>query len=144
MQERKGSSFDLDFYEPVRVHPVRALLYLCLGESGAKSSIENRRWPRCGSRRKYESEVFMEARKLVVGFVVSFLIALGCNTVANAYTFKIDNFRIIRNGNLFFEDTFSDGSPPPFAPTFRAEIPPPTLFWERLGRKAAESLQLIV
>lgn len=38
---------------------------------------------------------------------------------ANAAIFTIDNFKINRaNGNLVFEDTFSDGAPPPSAPNF--------------------------
>jgi VCBS repeat-containing protein len=32
------------------------------------------------------------------------------------YQFKIDEFKIEKNGNLFFRDTFSDGNPPPSAP----------------------------
>jgi pimeloyl-ACP methyl ester carboxylesterase len=72
---------------------------------------------RCVGFRKDEREVIVKA-KLVLASVISFLIALGCDTVANAYTFRIDNFKIIKNGNLFFEDTFSDGSPPPSAPNF--------------------------
>ena len=38
---------------------------------------------------------------------------------ANAAIFTIDNFKINRaNGNLVFQDTFSDGIPPPSAPNF--------------------------
>lgn len=34
------------------------------------------------------------------------------------YSFRIDNFKVIKNNTLFFEDTFSDGRPPPSAPNF--------------------------
>ncbi len=34
------------------------------------------------------------------------------------YTFRIRNFKIVRNGQLFFEDMFNDGAPPPSAPNF--------------------------
>lgn len=38
---------------------------------------------------------------------------------ASAALFTIDNFKITRvNGNLVFQDTFSDGVPPPSAPNF--------------------------
>jgi VCBS repeat-containing protein len=33
------------------------------------------------------------------------------------YQFKIDELKIIKNGGLFFDDTFGDGNPPPSAPT---------------------------
>jgi hypothetical protein len=34
------------------------------------------------------------------------------------YEVGLDNFRILRNGTLFFEDGFGDGVPPPQAPDF--------------------------
>ena len=37
---------------------------------------------------------------------------------AQAVVVSIDDFKIMRNGGLFFEDTFSDGAPPPDAPNF--------------------------
>jgi hypothetical protein len=33
------------------------------------------------------------------------------------YQFKIDEFKIVKNGGTFFDDTFSDNNPPPSAPT---------------------------
>jgi hypothetical protein len=35
-----------------------------------------------------------------------------------SYTFKIDSFKVIKNGAVFFQDSFSDGTPPPNAPNF--------------------------
>jgi hypothetical protein len=37
---------------------------------------------------------------------------------AQAVVVSMDDFKITRNGSLFFEDTFSDGAPPPSAPNF--------------------------
>src|SRR5262245_6092717 len=37
-------------------------------------------------------------------------------TNAPDYQFKIDEFKIIKNGGTFFDDTFSDNNPPPSAP----------------------------
>src|SRR5262249_35759099 len=37
-------------------------------------------------------------------------------THAPDYQFKIDEFKIIKNGGTFFDDTFSDNNPPPSAP----------------------------
>ena len=43
-----------------------------------------------------------------------------------SYQFVMDNFRITRNGNLFFEDTFSDGLSPPNSPNFGDGVTPHT------------------
>jgi VCBS repeat-containing protein len=40
----------------------------------------------------------------------------GSSPHAPNYTFKIDEFKIVKNGSLFFGDTFGDGNPPPSAP----------------------------
>jgi hypothetical protein len=37
---------------------------------------------------------------------------------ASAAVFEIDNFSVTRNGTVIFNDTFSDGAPPPSAPNF--------------------------
>ena len=34
------------------------------------------------------------------------------------YRFELDNFKVTKNGNPLFEDTFGDGNPPPSAPNF--------------------------
>jgi len=48
---------------------------------------------------------------------ISVFLAFSYGT-AQSYTFLIDNFKIIRNGVLYFEDTFSSSGPPPSAPNF--------------------------
>lgn len=56
-------------------------------------------------------------RVLASSLVVSALL-MGTSP-ASAALFTIDNFKITRvNGNLVFQDTFSDGVPPPSAPNF--------------------------
>jgi len=56
-------------------------------------------------------------RVLATSLVVSALL-MGMSP-ASAALFTIDNFKITRvNGNLVFQDTFSDGVPPPSAPNF--------------------------
>jgi len=40
------------------------------------------------------------------------------NSAQAAYTFVIDNFSVTRDGLAFFNDAFSDGTPPPSAPNF--------------------------
>lgn len=56
-------------------------------------------------------------RVLASSLVVSALL-MGMSP-ASAALFTIDNFKITRvNGNLVFQDTFSDGVPPPSAPNF--------------------------
>lgn len=57
------------------------------------------------------------ARVWATSLMVSVLL-IGMST-ASAALFTIDNFKITRvNGNLVFQDTFSDGVPPPSAPNF--------------------------
>jgi hypothetical protein len=41
----------------------------------------------------------------------------GSTPHAPNYQFKIDEFKIIKNEGLFFDDTFGDGNPPPSAPS---------------------------
>lgn len=57
----------------------------------------------------------MRAIKLLL-LVVPIFAALAYGSVAQAYTFRIDSFRIVKNGLLLFQDNFSDGLPPPSAP----------------------------
>ena len=38
------------------------------------------------------------------------------SSMSHAYTFRVDTFRIIKNGALYFEDRFDSGAPPPSAP----------------------------
>lgn len=45
------------------------------------------------------------------------LLAMSSSAQAG-YTFVIDNFNITRSGGAFFNDSFSDGAPPPNAPNF--------------------------
>jgi Ca2+-binding RTX toxin-like protein len=42
-----------------------------------------------------------------------------------SYNFKIDQFRIIKNGTIILDDPFSNGTPPPGAPEFSASGPAP-------------------
>jgi Ca2+-binding RTX toxin-like protein len=56
-----------------------------------------------------------------------------------SYNFKIDNFRIIKNGSIILDDPFSNGAPPPGAPEFSASGPAPAYgtsgtFTESAGR----------
>jgi VCBS repeat-containing protein len=58
-------------------------------------------------------------------------------THAPDYQFKIDEFKIVKNSGLFFDDTFSDNNPPPSAPRVSAtyrHIPSPA---RSLNRAAA-------
>jgi hypothetical protein len=57
----------------------------------------------------------MRSSYLSACLVVS--LGLGCVS-ASAYEFKIDDFKVVRNGATMFDDPFSDGSPPPSAPNF--------------------------
>jgi hypothetical protein len=41
---------------------------------------------------------------------------VGGTSAQQDYNFALDEFRIVRNGVLFFDDTFSDGVAPPNAP----------------------------
>lgn len=41
-----------------------------------------------------------------------------CSTAQAAYTFVVDNFEVTRSSTSFFNDSFSDGLPPPNAPAF--------------------------
>lgn len=52
---------------------------------------------------------------IVTALLMSFLI-MGMVQTAHAYTFYIDEFSIIKNGNLMFTDSFNDGFPPPSSP----------------------------
>lgn len=54
------------------------------------------------------------ARIAAVIFVTG--LVLTAVTPAWAYQYAISDFKVVRNGATFFEDTFSDGSPPPVAP----------------------------
>jgi VCBS repeat-containing protein len=47
---------------------------------------------------------------------------LGGTTSAQTqdFRFQADNLKIVKNGNLFFEDTFNNGNPPPSAPNIGA------------------------
>ena len=45
-------------------------------------------------------------------------ILLATGAPASAYLANIDNFKVIKNGNVFFEDAFDSGGAPPNAPNF--------------------------
>src|SRR5262245_13020633 len=53
-------------------------------------------------------------RKLIVSSAICAV--LGASAPAFALVVQFDNFLINRNGALFFQDTFSDGVPPPNGP----------------------------
>jgi RHS repeat-associated protein len=54
----------------------------------------------------------------MLSLVICALACLLSTSVSEAIVAKIDRFTVIKNGSLFFEDTFSDGLPPPSAPDF--------------------------
>lgn len=47
-----------------------------------------------------------------------FMVVLGNTSILHADIFKIDEFMVIKNGATLFDDTFSDGAPPPAAPNY--------------------------
>ena len=50
--------------------------------------------------------------------VVASAIVLSHPSAVQAYNFRIDDFQIIKNGSTLFDDSFTDGNPPPSAPNF--------------------------
>src|SRR4029079_13587505 len=56
------------------------------------------------------------------------------------YHFMLDEFKIVRDGQLFFDDTFSDGNAPPSAPNFigggTTAYNVTGAFFENIGRAA--------
>lgn len=52
----------------------------------------------------------------------------GTATQTADYAFRMDNLNIRKNGSLFFNDPFSDGNPPPSAPTFGDGVTPASYF----------------
>ncbi len=54
--------------------------------------------------------------------VIKSIIGTACTCLAivsfnvNAYVFHVDNFSVSKNGSVFFNDSFDDGTPPPSAP----------------------------
>ena len=56
--------------------------------------------------------------------LIRFLLVIALATLfaepadVQAYNFRIDDFQIIKNGTLLFDDSFTDGAPPPSAPNF--------------------------
>jgi hypothetical protein len=53
------------------------------------------------------------ARVWFIAFLTSFF-----STASHALVVSIDQFSVTRNGSTFFTDPFSDGNPPPSAPSF--------------------------
>jgi hypothetical protein len=57
----------------------------------------------------------MKSAHIAAAIVVAGTIAMGV-TPAWAYQYAISDFKVVRNGSTYFEDTFRDGNPPPSAP----------------------------
>ena len=57
------------------------------------------------------------------GAVLAWSVAGGSPARTADYTFSLDNFRIEKNGNAFFEDGFEDGAAPPQSPDFPGGLP---------------------
>ena len=55
-------------------------------------------------------------KALLIGMLLVLFSPMNCY----AYTFLLDEFFIIKNGNLWFLDAFNDGLPPPSAPNFES------------------------
>lgn len=49
--------------------------------------------------------------------IAAFAVMLLFNSNAHAYVFHVDNFSVVKNSSTLFNDDFSDGYPPPSAPT---------------------------
>jgi hypothetical protein len=62
----------------------------------------------------------MISQKLIVSILFLFIISIVSTSAyaQNPSTVFIDQFTVIRNGSLFFQDNFDDGVPPPSAPNF--------------------------
>lgn len=58
----------------------------------------------------------MSYKLRVFVILLMFMGLLGNVTILHADIFKIDEFQIMKDGSLFFDDTFSDGLAPPGAP----------------------------
>ena len=60
---------------------------------------------------------------LLVALVFGWLALIPFRSSAQASPVFIDDFSVTRNGALIFDDPFSDGVPPPSAPTFTNGVP---------------------
>jgi hypothetical protein len=60
------------------------------------------------------------SRPKILNDIINVILALQSPPVVSrpTYTFSIDTFRVVKNGVLFFQDTFGDGFPPANAPSF--------------------------
>lgn len=82
----------------------------------------------------------MSTRKaLLIGLLLVFFSPLN----SYAYTFFIDDFSIIKNGNLWFSDRFDDGMPPPSAPNFEGGSTAQYLVKGAVGPESGGKLALI-
>ena len=65
----------------------------------------------------------MRTSPLVAGLVAAGLILTLLPPVTAASPVFIDNFSVVKNGTVLFNDPFSDGIPPPNAPNFANGTP---------------------
>lgn len=65
----------------------------------------------------------MTRTSLLGGLAAAAVVMLGQIQMATAVPVFIDGFGVMKNGALLFQDTFSDGNPPPSAPPFASGAP---------------------